>query len=290
MSPHVCSNHTIIDFHTHAFPDALAPRAIAQLAATAAACGYVPHTDGTVGGLLASMDRAGIARSVVCNIATNAHQMRKVNDFALETLRTQPRLIPLGSLHPAAPTDELSAEVDRLVTGGIRGIKLHPDYVGVMFDDAAFELILALCEERGLFVLTHAGFDPLSPDRYHCTPERVLRVMERHPALRLVVAHTGGFACEQDVLHRLCGLDVYIDTSLSAIRAGKDPAWGETCAAILRAHRPDRLLFATDTPWSLPEEELRFLRSTGLPEGVLDAILHRNAERLFGEDTATAEP
>ena len=91
----------IIDFHTHAFPDSLAPRAIAQLTINAAASGYTPLPDGTVDGLIASMDTAGVTRSVVCNIATNAHQMTKVNDFALSCTRN-PRLIPLGSLHPDA--------------------------------------------------------------------------------------------------------------------------------------------------------------------------------------------
>ena len=92
---------TIIDFHTHAFPDSLAPRAIAQLTINAAASGYTPLTDGTVGGLIASMDNAGITKSVICNIATNARQMTKVNDFAISCTRN-PRLIPLGSLHPDA--------------------------------------------------------------------------------------------------------------------------------------------------------------------------------------------
>ena len=32
----------INDFHTHVFPDALAPRAIAQLTVNAAASGYTP--------------------------------------------------------------------------------------------------------------------------------------------------------------------------------------------------------------------------------------------------------
>ena len=69
----------IIDFHTHCFPDALAPRAISSLAYSSA---LVPYTDGTVAGLRASMKENSITTSVVLNIATNAHQQAKVNDFA----------------------------------------------------------------------------------------------------------------------------------------------------------------------------------------------------------------
>ncbi len=270
----------IIDFHTHAFPDKLAPRAIAQLTINAAASGYMPLTDGTINDLMASMDKAGITRSVVCNIATNAHQMQKVNDFAIATAQN-PRLIPLGSLHPDATAEEMDVELDRLATAGLAGIKIHPDYVHVEIDSPAFDPILARCEARGMLVVTHAGFDPLEPNHMHCTPDMVLRVMERHPALKLVVAHTGGFDCEREVLEKLCGTKVYLDTSLSAIRRAKNAARGEICADILRAHDPDRILFATDTPWSDPAAEIAFVLSAGLPEEDTQRILHGNAERLL---------
>lgn len=270
----------VIDFHTHAFPDKLAPRAVAQLTINAAASGYVPLTDGTVNGLIASMDKAGITRSVVCNIATNAHQMSKVNDFAISCISNN-RLIPLGSIHPDATAEEMDAELSRLAAAGLAGIKIHPDYVHVEIDSPAFEPILARCEARGMLVVTHAGFDPVEPTHMHCTPDMVLRVMERHPALKLVVAHTGGFDCEQEVLEKLCGTKVYLDTSLSAIRRAKNASRGQLCADILRAHDPSRILFATDTPWSDPAEELDFVRNAGLSEEMVDRILHVNAENLL---------
>ncbi len=270
----------IIDFHSHAFPDALAPRAVAQLTVNAAASGYVPMTDGTVNGLIASMDQAGIARSVVCNIATNARQMRKVNDFAIDCTRIS-RLIPLGSLHPDASAADMDSELDRLAAAGIAGIKIHPDYVHTEIDSPAFEPILARCESRGMLVVTHAGFDPVEPTHMHCTPDMVLRVMGRHPALKLVVAHVGGFDCEEEVLHKLAGTSVYLDTSLAALRRAQNAATGKLCGDILRAHHPDRILFATDTPWSDPAAEIAFVRSLGLSETVTNGILWQNAERLL---------
>jgi predicted TIM-barrel fold metal-dependent hydrolase len=273
-------NATIIDFHTHAFPDSLAPRAIAQLTINAASSGYVPLTDGTVGGLIASMDRAGITRSVVCNIATNARQMTKVNDFAL-SCKENPRLIPLGSLHPDAPEVELDRELDRLAAAGLPGIKIHPDYVRVELDAPAFDPILARCAERGMLVVTHAGYDPVSPDHFHCTPDMVLRVLQRHPNLKLVVAHTGGFDCEAEVLEKLCGTTAYLDTSLAAIRRARSARQGKACGDILRSHDPARILFATDTPWSDPAAEIAFVRGAGLPQEISDMVFHKNAEALI---------
>mgnify|MGYP006898698407 CR=1 FL=1 len=47
----------LIDFHTHAFPDALAARAIPGLAHTGG--GLIPLTDGTVSGLIYEEPRQG---------------------------------------------------------------------------------------------------------------------------------------------------------------------------------------------------------------------------------------
>jgi len=57
----------IIDFHTHAFPDELAARAIPFLEEEGNVKAWL---DGTAADLLRSMDRAGIERSVICSIAT----------------------------------------------------------------------------------------------------------------------------------------------------------------------------------------------------------------------------
>ena len=271
----------VIDFHTHAFPDALAPRAIAQLTINAAASGYVPMTDGTTEGLIHSMDNAGISRSVVCNIATNPRQMEKVNEFAL-SLKNHPRFIPLGSVHPNASYENMEAALNTLKEGGIPGIKIHPDYMNTEIDSSAFTPVFELCARLGLLVVTHAGFDPVQPEHMHCTPDMVLRVMDRHPTLKLVVAHTGGFACESEVLDdKLCGAPVWLDTSLSALRMIKHPEQGLLCAEILRKHDPDRILFATDTPWSDPIQELEFLRSSGLASRTVDRILYDNAMELL---------
>lgn len=271
--------HNVIDFHTHVFPDALAPRAIAQLTINAAASGYTPLTDGTVGGLLESMSKAGISRSVICNIATNPRQMKKVNDFAISLL-DNPRLIPLGSVNPYAEEEEMITELNRLKEAGIPGIKIHPDYMKAEIDSEKFTPIFKACEERNLFVITHAGFDPVEPNHIHCAPDMVLRVIDRHPALKLVVAHAGGFDCEREVPDKLCGAPVWLDTSLCAVRRARSAEWGALCGEILRRHDPARILFATDTPWSDPAAEIAFVRSLGLSEEITDSILGGNARAL----------
>ena len=68
-----------IDFHTHVFPDKIATAAMNALAAESG--NYRPHTDGTLQGLLDSMDRANISASLVANIATKPSQLFPVLEF-----------------------------------------------------------------------------------------------------------------------------------------------------------------------------------------------------------------
>ena len=95
-----------IDFHTHAFPDKLAARAVGSL--SDASGGLPPCTDGPVEGLRASMRAGGVDISVVANIATNPRQMHAVNDFA--ALINGEDIVSFGSVHPDAPDalEELS--------------------------------------------------------------------------------------------------------------------------------------------------------------------------------------
>ncbi len=264
-----------IDFHTHCFPDHLAPRAIAALSANAAPFGYIPITDGTAAAAEKALQRAGIDCGVVCNIATNAHQETKVNDFAVSLNRRGGMLIALGSVHPES--ERIDAELDRIVAAGIRGIKIHPDYVGIEIDDPRFAPILGGCADRGLFVITHAGFDPVSPTHPHATPAMLRRVLDRFPSLTLIAAHVGGMNESAAVLDLLVGTRIYIDTSLSDEMA-KDPALAPLVKKILTEHDPARILFASDLPWADPAGTLAYCRHLGLPE----RIYGENAAELLG--------
>lgn len=264
-----------IDFHAHCFPDALAPRAMAILTKNCSADAAIhPHTDGTARDTKALLQSAHIDRAVVCNIATNPKQETNVNSFAISMARDD-FFCPLGSLHP--DSEQMESELDRLMRAGIRGIKLHPDYVGVPLFDSRFERIFSLLEERGLFVVVHAGLDPISPDFIHATPEMFAAVARKHKKLALIAAHMGGFRQADEVLKHLVGTNIYLDTSLSA----KRPEEKELLFKILREHPEDKLLFATDTPWSNPKKEIAFVEEAELPEAKQDAVFYKNAQRLL---------
>lgn len=50
---------------------------------------------------------------------------------------------------------------------------------------------------------------------------------------------------------------------------------------MLLAHDSDKLLFASDLPWSDPADALRYLLALNLPDALTEKILSQNALRLL---------
>jgi predicted TIM-barrel fold metal-dependent hydrolase len=258
-----------VDFHTHCFPDAIAPRAIASL--ERAGGGLEPHTDGTVGGLRASMKRHNVDVSVVLNIATNAHQQRNVNDFAASINGED--IVAFGSVFPDA--DDALEELERIHSLGLKGVKLHPDYQHFFVDDPKMKPLYRKISELGLITVFHAGVDYGFPPPYGAMPERMAQALKWFDS-PVVAAHWGGIHAYEEVLRYLCGSDIYLDTSFGY---GMMPRY--FAEKIIEKHGVDHLLFGTDTPWHTPSMERRLLNSLDLDESAMSKIASGNARRLL---------
>jgi uncharacterized protein len=261
----------IIDFHTHAFPDEIAPRAMEALSNC---CGVKPFTDGTIAGLRDSMRGAGIDRSVVASIATKPAQVASITRWAAANRETD-GIICLGSLHPGQ--DDWTSDIERLVADGIAGIKLHPDYQLFFVDDARVMPMYRALADAGLFLLFHAGVDIGLPPPVHCTPDRLARVLAAVPDLTIIAAHMGGYKCWEDVERYLAGRNLFFDTCYTFADLG-----AERMTALIKAHGTERVLFGTDSPWTDQAAEIANIRSLLLAPGEIDAILGGNARRLLG--------
>ena len=261
----------LIDFHTHAFPPAIAARALGKLSFDVG--GVMPQTDGTLEGLKAQMERSGVDLSVVQSIATNPRQMHKVNDYAMEMDR-EPGIMAFGSVHPDAP-DALE-ELERIRAAGLKGVKLHPEFQGFYADDEKMKPIYRKISELGLITLFHAGEDYGYPPPYHAMPEHLKNALGWFDS-PVVAAHWGGIGCGQQVLSTLCGENLYFDLSYGYAAMPKS-----TAQAILDSHGADRLLFGSDTPWHRPEWELKLLDTLALTGEEREKILWKNAAKLLG--------
>lgn len=264
---------SIIDVHTHAFTDSLAPVAIPTLVAGATLHeGVTPHYDGTIAGLVAAMDRAGVDRSIVAPVATKPTQVRTINDWAVSL--ASDRIIPFGAMHPDFP--DPATEITRLAECGIRGIKLHSQNQDFAPDEPRMAAIYEAVIDRGLVILFHAGRDMVDWAR-EARPAEFARMLDAYPDLTCILAHMGGYLYWDEVREHLCGRDVYLDT---AYVPGYLP--DDEFVALIRDHGPDKVLFGSDGPWKDAGGEIAHLRRLGLRDSELAGILGGNAERLLG--------
>jgi uncharacterized protein len=263
-------NDIIIDFHAHAFPDALAARAISQLEHGG---GVKAFLDGRVSSLLASMDGAGICTSVVCSIATKPEQFDPILKWSQAV--ASPRIVPLPSIHPK--DSDPVGQAHRVAEAGLRGIKLHPYYQDFTIDDESLFPLYRALDTLGLFVVCHTGFDFAFPRDRRADPLRILRVLDRVPSLRFIATHMGAWDDWDEVEKHLLGKPITMDISLSIELLGQERA-----RAMLSAHPADRILFGTDSPWSSQSESLRMVRSLELDKEREQRLLSKNAEALLG--------
>ena len=272
MSGMAYRNRTVrIDFHTHIYPDRLAHSTVSAVRQRAAIDAY---TDGTLKGLKRSMTAAGINLSVVAAVPTKPEQVASIQRW-LTGIR-QPGIEAMAAMHPADP---LSPEQMRsLKEQGFRGFKFHPDYQDFFVDDPRMYPLYERVAAEGRFILFHAGVDRGLPHPVHGTPKRLAVVHRAVPELRIVVAHLGGEDAYEETAAHLLGRDIYMDPSF-VLR--KMP--GIFRERFLREHPAERLLFASDSPWTDQGEELQFLLQLPyLTESDKEKICFSNAARLLG--------
>ena len=127
-------------------------------------------------------------------------------------------------------------------------------------------------------VITHSGVDggyrglPVK-----CTPDRVKRVIDRVNYSKLVLAHLGANERASEVYEELCGADVYFDTAYILRFTNR-----EMLLKIMEKQGFDKILFASDSPWSSIEGDVKIIKGLGLDEKTEENIFCENARRLLG--------
>lgn len=260
----------IIDFHTHAFPDEIAERAIDILQREG---GIKARLDGKVSSLLLSMDKNGIEKSVVCSIATKPSQFDSILSWS-RRIKSE-RIIPFPSFHP--DDNNFRDRILAIKEEGFLGIKFHPYYQDFDIDEERLFPIYEEIVKRGLIVVMHTGFDFAFPRIRKADPLKIMRLKERYPELRLITTHLGSWDDWDEVERYLIGKDIYMEISFSL-----DLLSTERARDIILRHPSTHVLFGTDSPWTDQGETLSLLKGLDLGQEMERMILRENALRLLG--------
>jgi predicted TIM-barrel fold metal-dependent hydrolase len=261
----------IIDFHTHVFPDNLAERAIAVLTAEADNA-FPPVNDGTVSGLIRDMDNWKIDAAVVQPVITKQAQTKSVNEWSKSICSD--RIISFGGIYPH--TDDYKRDIDFVAGLGLKGLKFHAEYQNFVVDDPQMLKIYDYALGKGLVILHHAGADPAYKPPFKSSPRQFAKIVKEMRGGIIVAAHFGGHEQWDDVEKYLAGTDIYLDTSM-----GFDFFPHEQFLRIVKNHGADKILFASDYPWSSAKSEMEQLKALPLSDGEKAAIFGENAGRIL---------
>ncbi len=279
----------IIDFHAHTFPDAICAKAIHKLSLASCTRAFL---NGSIGALLHSMKEAGVQYSVNLPVMTSPEQVEKINHCMIknrETMFSQ-GIIAFGGMHPDYV--DYKAELKRLKSGNIQGIKLHPAYQNVDLDDIRMLRIIEAASEMGLIILIHAGIDIGIYDHNYSSVPQILKVIKEIQPEKFVLAHMGNWGCWNDVERDLAGAPVYMDTAfaIGAIAPSPDTdkkpilesnLSNEQFIRIARKHGMDKILFATDSPWEDQNDYIGRIEAMSLTDKEKTMIQGENAAKLL---------
>jgi uncharacterized protein len=274
----------LIDFHTHAFAEKIAPRAVQQL------IDYyrLPTTfGGSLQDLLKIARDAKLDALVLLNAATRPDQVKPANDWLIEIGKLhgfQPesevaaspscRVIPFGTFHIESP--DWFSEIQRLRAAGIVGIKLHPEFQRIDLADKRLDDFWAEVE-RDFILMIHIG-DREKRANNLSMPHKLASILDRFPNLRAIAAHMGGYTLWKEACESLVGRNVYLDTSSTFPYI--DSLLLKT---ILLKHSKDLILFGSDYPLRTPQQDLPLLDAIPwLSDEEKERIRGINAARLLG--------
>src|SRR5215212_1821774 len=226
------------------------------------------------------------------------------------------RVRALGAL-PLHDPELAAGELRALMEQGIlEGVEVAASVRGVFLGDDRFEPFWEAAEATGALVFIHPttrGFDSPAFEDYYlwntvANPLEtataaahmvVARVMERHPGLRVLLAHGGGALLA--VRGRMRHAHGFQPQASARLRESPDDSirrfYFDTLThddALLRSlidyAGPDQVLLGSDYPFDMGDaRHVDTVRALGLEPQVEAAVLGGNAERLVGLTSARRE-
>lgn len=257
----------IIDFHTHVYPEQIAPKA-AQSIRTFYGLGN-DTMDGKIATLLEKGSQVGVYKYVILPVSMRPERTRHINDFILQTLQDHEEFIGFGTVHAAM--DGLMDEVDYICQKGLKGIKMHPDSQVFAIDDPRLFPMYEQIQGK-LPVILHMGdhrFD-------YSHPARLKHLLELFPNLQVIAAHFGGYELYREAYDLLKTTDCFFDVSSSLMFMAPGEA-----ERYINLYGAQRFVYGSDYPMWDPVEEMDRFMQLQLTDDQREHIFYKTAERIL---------
>ena len=258
----------IYDMHAHIFPDKISEKATLSIGkfydiGMAYSIGDPEH-------LLKAEAQIGTKRMLVCSVATSPKQVVSINNFIKEQCDLHPEMIGFAALN--ADYEDIEGEVERIISMGLHGVKLHADFQKEPIDSRKSYKIYEAIEGR-LPVLHHMG--DYRHDYSH--PRMLVKVMQDFPKLKVLASHLGGFAAWDEAESVLQGSEnIRFDTSSSVCLMSPERA-----VRMIRKFGVDRCMFGTDFPMWDPRKEAELLLSLGFTRAEYEQMFAKTAKEFL---------
>ena len=258
----------LIDIHTHIYPDKIARKAADSVRDFYDLEGSL-QMDGTVDMLLKRGAEAGISHFVVLPVSNGPTHVRSINNFILEQTKTHDNFIGFGTVHAAM--ENIEEEVDRILSAGLKGIKMHPDSQRFNIDDERLFPVYDAIRGR-IPVLLHMG-----DQRYDFShPARLRKVLAQFPDLKVIAAHFGGYSMFETARENLEDTDCVFDISSAMMFMQLGEAEG-----YINRYGAERMAYGTDYPLWDPVTEVQRFRRLKLTGEQFDQISYKTAQRIL---------
>ena len=218
------------------------------------------------------MDRLGIRACVAAHHAAIAPDFRYGNDEVLQAMANFPgRIYGYATVNPNYPESELIAELERCISAGMVGVKLHPDLHQTNVDDDKYRAVWEWTNERSLPLLSHTGIGGRNPIK---TFEKLA---EMYPNVSILLGHSGfgSEGADQSIAACLKYPNIYCEITGSVIVYG-------TLERMVNQLGADRVLFGTDLPFLDARPQVGRVAFAKISDDDKRKVFGLNAARIFG--------
>lgn len=273
----------IIDGHAHLYPHQVAQKVIDSFTEFHRMEPTSSLGKGIITDLQDRMNCGHIDYTVVANFAP-VKSIQRTNEWTLSISKEYANLIPLVSVCPGMPLDEIK----RYFSLGAKGIKMHTGIQGFEPTDTGLKAMYRFCENNRIPITFHCGATSRVHMNEYSEMSHILPAVKAYPGIPFVLTHLATGDPEQVLKIAVDCPNAILDTSITltgehCIHRIHDDIWenDENAVALFQEIGCHRITFGSDYPFGNPNSDIQRIQAMKLTDAEKKQILGENTWRLY---------